>query len=101
MSERADFYVEKVHFTKDHNHIMRVLVRQDSESKLSKPADMARKQILSNIQSGKRFMTIFRNENGKYRRGQRITSVHVNGEEFLRTDRNVINQDHLEGLPEF
>ena len=101
MTERADYYVEKVHLTKERDRIIRVSVRQDNESKLSKPVNMARKQVLSNIQSGKQFMTIFRNENGKYRKGQKISSVHVNGEEFLRTDVVGINQDHLDGLPEF
>jgi len=101
MKNRADFYVEKVHFNKDHNHIIRVLVRQDSNSRLSKPGNMLRKQIISKMQAGQRFMTIFRNEEGRYHKGQSISFIHVNGEEFIRTDHETINQDHLDGLPEF
>jgi hypothetical protein len=101
MSERADYYIEKVQYTKDHNRIIRVSVREDSGTKLSKPHDMARKEIIELLQNGKHFMTIYRNDEGKYRKGQKIVMVQVNGVDYIHTNPSQNQNDHLENLPEY
>lgn len=101
MSDRADFYIEKVRYNKDHTRIVWVSVRQDSSSKLSGPFNMVRKKMVSLMREGKQFMTIFRNEEGKYRKGQKILVVSIKGSEYIRTDEALTEQDQLENLPEF
>lgn len=101
MSERADYYIEKVRYTKDHSRIIWVSVREDNSKKLSGAYNMVRKKIMSLIHDGKQFMTIYRNDEGKYRRGQKIQLVSVKGTEFLRTDADPMEKDQLEDLPEY
>jgi hypothetical protein len=101
VSDRADFYIEKVRYNKDHTRIVWVSVRQDSSSKLSGPFNMVRKKMVSLMREGKQFMTIFRNEEGKYRKGQKILVVSIKGSEYIRTDEALTEQDQLENLPEF
>lgn len=101
MSERADFYIEKVRYNKDHTRIVWVSVRQDSDRKLSGAHNMMRKKMMSLMQEGKQFMTIHRNPEGKYRKGQKISVIRVKGIEYLRTDQNQTEKDQLEDLPEY
>jgi hypothetical protein len=101
MTERADYYIEKVRYNKDHSRIIWVSVRQDSETKLGGAYNMVRKKIVSLMRSGKRFMTIYRNPEGKYRKGMQIAMMRVKGVEYIRTGQDEAEKDHLENLPEF
>lgn len=101
MTDRADYYIEKVRYTKDHTRIIWVSVREDSDTKLGGPYNMVRKKIVSLMRAGKQFMTIYRSPEGKYRRGQKIVTVRVNGIEYVRTDEQAMEKDELENLPEF
>jgi hypothetical protein len=101
VSERADYYIEKVRYTKDHSRIIWVSVREDNSSKLSGAYNMVRKRIMGLIHDGKQFMTIFRNDEGKFRKGQKILLVSVKGTEFIRTDPDQMDKDQLENLPEY
>jgi len=101
VSDRADFYIEKVRYNKDHTRIVWVSVREDSSKKLSGPYNMVRKKIVSLLHEGKQFMTIFRNEEGKFRRGQKIGVVSIKGNEYIRTDQAETEKDQLENLPEY
>jgi len=101
MGRPADFYIEKVRYSKDHTRILSASVRENSGTKLSKAYEMERDKILELLQQGKHFMTIFRNEMGKYRRGQAVRSAQVNGKEFIRTDQHQAKYDQLDRLPEY
>ena len=103
MSERADYYVEKVRYTKDHSRIIWASVREDSSKKLSGPYNMVRKKIMSLIHDGKQFMTIYRNDEGRYRKGEKILVISIKGTEFLRTDMDAdpVEKDQLDNLPEY
>jgi hypothetical protein len=101
MSIPADFYVEKVRYSKDRTRILTASVRENSGTKLSKAYDMQRDQMLDLLHQGKHFMTIFRNESGKYRRGAVIRMAEVNGRDFIRTDQYQVKYDQLDQLPEY
>jgi len=101
VSGQTDYYIEKVRYNKDHTRIIWVSVREDSRSKLSGAYNMVRTKLMSLIQDGKQFMTIFRNEEGKYRKGQKISLIPVKGVEYIRTDQDPLEKDQLENLPEF
>jgi hypothetical protein len=101
MSEPADYYIEKVRYSKDRTRILSASVRENSGTKLSKAYDMQRDQILDLLHQGKHFMTIFRSESGKYRRGKPIRMAEVNGRDFIRTDQHQVKYDQLERIPEY
>jgi hypothetical protein len=100
--QRADYYIEKVRYNKNHSRIMWISVRENSGAKLSGPFNMVRKQIISLCQQGKSFMTIYRGPEGKYRKGKKISLVQVNGIDYIRADENAAQNDKLEDeLPEY
>jgi Protein of unknown function (DUF3892) len=101
MTDRADYYIEKVRYNKDHTRIIWVSIRQDNNSKLGGAYNMVRKKIVSLMHAGKLFMTIYRNPEGKYRKGQKIAMIRVKGTEYIRTDQEEMEKDQLENLPEF
>lgn len=101
VTERANYYVEKVRYNKGHTRILWVSVRQDSDTKLSGAYNMVRKKMVSLIRKEKQFITIFRSPEGKYRKGQKISIVRVKGADYLRTDQGEAEQDLLEDLPEY
>jgi hypothetical protein len=101
MGQKADFYVEKVRYSKDRTRILRILVREDSGTKLSKAYDMDREKIIGLLHEGKQFMTIFRNDLGKYRKGQLVIISEVNGKSFIRTDEHQVKYDQLDKIPEY
>ncbi len=101
MSDRADFYIEKVRYNKGRTRIIWVSVRQDSSSKLSGPHTMVRKKMVSLLREGKQFMTIFRNPEGKYRKGQKISVIQVKGVDYIRSDQDETEKDQIEDIPEY
>jgi hypothetical protein len=76
-------------------------VREDSGTKLSKAYDMDRNRLAGMIRDGKLFMTIFRGETGKYRKGQPVLIAEVNGKGFIRTDEHPVKYDQLDRVPEY
>jgi hypothetical protein len=101
MNERADFYIEKVRYNKGRNRIVWVSVREDDGKRLGGAYNMVRNRVVNLMRQGKQFMTIFRNDAGKYRRGQKLSFVQVKGSTFLRTDEDAVEQDYLLDVPEF
>jgi hypothetical protein len=101
MNERADFYIEKVRYNKGHTRIVWVSVREDDGKRLGGAYNMVRNRMVNLMRQGKQFMTIHRNEAGKYRRGQMLSFVQVKGTAFLRTDANEVEQDQVADIPEF
>jgi len=57
--------------------------------------------VISKIKQGKKYMTIFRTKDGKWKRGEEVHILTIDGEEFIRTDANKIKADNLGNLPEF
>ena len=101
MSERADYYIEKVRYNKNHTRIVWVSVRHDTGKKLSPAINMARKRLITLIQEGKQFMTILRSEEGKFRKGKKLLMMQFKDAEYLRTDEAPVENDRLEDLPEY
>jgi len=58
-------------------------------------------QIITNIISGRRFVTIWKGQDGTLNMGEEVKVVSVNRSAYLRTDRNEIEEDNLGELPEF
>ena len=101
MAERADFYIEKVRYNKGHTKIVWVSVREDSGTGLSGAYNMVRKRLVTLLGEGKMFMTIFRNPEGKFRRGHKLTVVKVKGLPYLRTDLETVENDLLADVQEY
>lgn len=99
--DRADYYVEKVHYNKGHNKIVWASVRMNDGKRLGGAYNMLRSQMVKLLKQGKAFMTIYRSPEGKFRPGQKLSVVDVQGEPYLRTNSDPVDTDELQDVPEF
>jgi len=100
MTKWADVCISRVRYNHDHTCIMKVEVRTDHGDTIGDPQEMSRQQVINAINTGTSVITIFMKDN-KWQKGAVVEVVKVDGERFLRTDRNQRKVDNLGELPEF
>lgn len=103
MSEKwADFLIDAVRFNSQHTHIDLVRCRADLGDKVSdSTVQFSRQQVIAKIRAGIKFCTIYKGENGNWKRGAAVIIVTIDGEEFIKTVSDKIKKDNLDNLPEF
>lgn len=101
MTKWADFVVSKVKYNHDHTQIAEVEVRADTgESISSDPRRTSRQDVVSAILRGTTFVTAYLRD-GKWRKGEDVRVVTIQGVRHIRTDTNSIKADNLGALPEY
>jgi hypothetical protein len=101
MAKWADYGISHVRYDNERTHIVKVKVREDKGETLSEAKEWTRDQVVSAIERGKTFVTILKGSNDKWRRGQDVHVITVDGVKYIRTDQNKEASDNLENLPEF
>lgn len=101
MEKWADYGISKVRYKDERTHIAKVEVREDKGDKFGPAAEWTRSDVVSAIERGKSFVTILRGADNKWRKGQDVHIITVNGVKYIRTDQNRRASDNLENLPEF
>ncbi|HGF6304087.1 TPA: DUF3892 domain-containing protein [Escherichia coli] len=64
-------------------------------------ASLTRQWVVNKIDSGYTFYTIFKDDNGKWNKGQKVIKDPVNGTNYITTRPNGTAKDNLENLPEY
>ena len=101
MEKWADYGISKVEYNKEHTHIVRVLVHEDKGDKIGLGEEWIRTKVVSSIDNGKSFVTILKNKEGNWGRGEDVRVITVKGTKYIRTDQNSKEFDNLGELPEF
>jgi hypothetical protein len=101
MAKWADYAISDVHFNDRHSHIERVKARVDNGDTVGTPTDHARADIISAIRKGVTYVTIFKNREDKWNKGQPVYIIKVNGTEYIKTVDNGKPVDNLDNLPEY
>ena len=52
------------------------------------------------MKNGVTFSTVFKTPMGKWRKGDDVHLVTINGEDYLRTDNKCIAEDQFDNVPE-
>jgi hypothetical protein len=60
----------------------------------------SRADVIANMKNGVTFSTVFKTPMGKWRKGDDVHLVTINGEDYLRTDNQCIAQDQFDNVPE-
>ncbi|MFW6116392.1 MAG: DUF3892 domain-containing protein [bacterium] len=100
MDKWADFGISHVRYDSSGMHITRVRIHKDLGDTFAPSQEMARSEVVLEIERGTTFVTITRS-NGKWRKGEDVHIVKVRGVKYIRTDRNAKASDNLGDLPEF
>jgi hypothetical protein len=101
MSKWADYGISDVHFNNPHTHIDRVKARPDNGDTIGAAADHARADIVSGIKRGVTYVTIFKNKEGNWSKGQPVYVIKIGGTEYIKSVDNGKAVDNLDNLPEY
>jgi hypothetical protein len=101
MSKWADYCISAVRFNATHTHIDTVETRQDNGDTIGKAYHEPRQTVIANLKANYSYVTIFKNREGKWEKGQSVYIIKVHGTEFIKTVDNGKAVDNLDNLPEF
>jgi hypothetical protein len=101
MEKWADYLIYAVKTNPDQTHIDSVEVHSDFRSLVCETLFLSRNDIIDNIKKGFTYTTVYKTKTGKFRKGENIYLVNVDGKEFLRTDtKNNAAKDNFDNVPE-
>ena len=79
-----------------------VRVHKDNGETLEAPEEFMHQTVVKAINDdGITFVTAFRSNDGKWRKGEDVFVIHVNGVAYIKTKRDNTTRDNLDNLPEF
>ncbi|HBQ8516082.1 TPA: DUF3892 domain-containing protein [Klebsiella pneumoniae] len=76
-------------------------VHVDKGDYVGEGTSKTRQWVVNKIDSGYTFYTIFKDDNGKWSKGQKVIKDPVNGTNYITTRPNGTAKDNLENLPEY
>ena len=101
MAKWADYGISEVRYDLAENHIVAVMCHEDTGDSIAAGVEITRATVVTRIESGKTFVTIRKNSEGKYVRGEDVRVVEIDGAKYIRTDANKTKADNLGTLPRF
>ena len=101
MEKWADYLISAVSFNGAHTHIDRLRAHPDNGDTVGPPSEYNRASIVAAIEKGTTFVTIFKNNNGQWTKGQPVYVINVAGTKYLKTVDNRRPIDNLDNLTEF
>ncbi len=101
MAKWADYLISAVRYNKDNTHIIMVKQRIDKGDKISPPDEVSRLTVVTNLKNNYSYMTIYKNNNDKWKMGEEVKIIKVGNSEFITTDPNETKKDNLGKLSEF
>lgn len=101
MAKWADYCISEVRYNTEHTHIVKVKVYPDLGDTLGDVTEWTRLDVVNSIGQGKSFVTIYKNPEGKFKKGEDVRIITVSGTKYIRTDANSKAADNLGKLPEF
>jgi hypothetical protein len=101
MDKWADYLISGVRTSPDPKYINSVECHSDLGCVVCENLTLSRTDLIVNMKKGCTYATVFRTAIGKWRKGQEIHLINVNGEEFLRTDSKKDASDNFDDVPEF
>ena len=101
MAKWADYVITEVKFNAKHTHIDKVRAREDNGETLESAQEYARQDVVKAINKGTTFVTAFKNNDGKWNKGEDVFVIEINGADYIKTKRDNTANDNLDNLPEF
>ena len=102
MDKWADYLISAVKTSSHQIHVDFLECHSDFGCVVCEHIVLSRTDIISKIKTGCTYVTVFRTAIGKWRKGQDVHLVVVDGKEFIRTDlKNSVASDNFDDVPEF
>ncbi|WP_277657143.1 DUF3892 domain-containing protein [Seleniivibrio woodruffii] len=101
MSKWADYCISAVRYDSESRYIAKLHVHPDNGDSIGSYSEWTRQDVLDKIDNSKTFVTITKNSDDEWSKGEDVRAIYVNGKHYLRTDANGKESDNLENLPKF
>jgi len=95
----ANHLISAIRYSPDHKYITELVQHEDQDDSISQGTIVKKLDVTDAIKKGKSYMTIY-NSNDNWKIGEKIRVFMVDGEVFIRNDKNKVNRDNLGQLPE-
>jgi len=98
-----DYVITKVSYDNDHSRITHVKRAEydNSENTFGSRTEKSRQAVVESIESGFEYYTVLPDGDGGYTWGDSVEVIPIDGEKFIRTDGNEVEEDNLGELPEY
>jgi hypothetical protein len=101
MAKWADWLISAVRYDDDHSRIVKVRAHLDKGDTVGSAQEQTRAEVVRSVEGGQTYCTIVKGTDGKWKRGEDVRVITIDGEKFIRTDANRTKKDNLGNLPEF
>jgi hypothetical protein len=96
----ADYLISAVQYNYAGTHIAKVRRHPDNGDTIGNSTDVLRSSVVSQLEAGTTFATITK-DGTKWILGASVEVITVEGEKYIRTDRDKTRKDNLGELPRF
>jgi hypothetical protein len=97
----ADYLISMVQYNTGQTHIVKVLVHTDDGDTVGAGYEETRARVVQLLTAGYTFLTIYKNDAGKYNRGADVRIIRIERFDYIRTDADATKKDNLGSLPRF
>jgi len=97
----ADYLISEVRFNDEETHIVKVKVHPDNGDKVGSWTEWTRQEVISSIDAGYTFATIYKGSNGNWNLGAHIITITIEGVRYIKTQADTTKKDNLDNLPRY
>ena len=101
MVKWAEYLISEVRYSPDHKRILQVKQHKDFDGEVSEGEIAERDVVSSNIKKGITYVTIHNGSSTTWKKGNVVRGFRVDGDYYIRVDKNKVNLDNLGMLNEF
>ena len=95
MVKWAEYLISEVRYSPDHKRILQVKQHKDLDGQVGEGEIVERDVVSSNIKKGITYMTIHNGSSTTWKRGESVKGFIVDGDYYIRVDKNKVNLDNL------
>ena len=101
MVKWAEYLISEVRYSPDHKRILQVKQHKDFDGEVSEGEIVERDVVSSNIKKGITYVTIHNGSSTTWKKGNVVRGFRVDGDYYIRVDKNKVKLDNLGMLNEF
>jgi hypothetical protein len=101
MQKWADYLISAVKTATGSSTAEAFEVHSDFGSMVCETAVEKRAEVVANLKHGVTYSTVFKTAMGKWRKGNDVHLVTINGQDYLRTNNTLVARDQFDEVPEF
>ncbi len=98
LAKWADYLISTVNYCSSYSYITRIHAYEDNGESLGREIRFNRNEIINALGVGKTFMTIYRNNQSHWNKGDKVFLSEINGECYIKTSEGNEEKDKLDYL---